>query len=735
MASTISVARSWPPAPIVEDEVESVLHEIFEDGSAVNVNQDDVPVLSKGSIDQYPILVPVEVQEPFPALAESDAKRRCNVEANSARKLPGREPLSPGLPRRALSTSDATRRKKKGNRVRFVEPDDDDKKWKHKPGLDPSPPQFLGSLANEIEEAQQLPLTSRYAREPSDALDHDMYKRHASRADGDKHLSRVSRPHSQHPADVFDDLDNPRHTSRRLSWNTWEEQRDGDVAWIKERTYEWHSDDEISSYRGTHYKHWRESSRIVTERISTEVSPVRSSSKEIVPERYSVTDSGRRRTNGANGTTADYTSLRYSRKDRTLKDSRKEHSPQPAARAGSEVSSTRRNGQSYSPPSLPSSSHGHGNSRTAHVAVSSRSPAVMASTYARPRSSTAPTADTVRRSPDNPNFSLSPCPRSIPMAGYRDWYTVIGLDHLNICPSCMKQIGKTRFRDLFIPSLPKSADAKVRCSLSQPWARLAFVQTMKLGLNHLELLYQVTRPPVGGQPCTGRIPSMQSWYRVSDPETGRTVPDFNACSACFRNLSILMPSLCDSFRSVPILQERVCDLRADSTRFMQYLDLFDAAVTHSMHDPHRYIDLRDFIKYARRKNAMYDCPRDHVVVGAWRYIPDLPEFTVCEDCYDDVVWPIANSPIANKITRTPQLLPARGSQQASCYLYSPRMRAKFREAVRLGDFGYLKAAVRRRYDAETNFRERKKILLADVARGYDRDRELRRNADEWKRSE
>ncbi|WEW60915.1 hypothetical protein PRK78_006403 [Emydomyces testavorans] len=697
MYATVSAARSRPPAPIVEDEVESLLHEVFEDGSAVNVKQDDVPVLSKGSADQFPILIPVEVTEPFPALAESNVNKECNVEIKVT-QVKTETLTSPGTPRRTSSTS-SSKSRKKANRVRFVEPEGDDKKWKGQPGLDPSVPQVHGPMTDVLGDVEYLPLPSKYNADLSDDQGYDAYQR-SSRFERNQE-PRASRRHSRRPPGDFDDVEDRQHTSRPLSWNTWDAERGGDTARTRERAPEWHSDDEISSYRGTHYKQWREPSQIVTGRVPREASPVRSSSQRLNTTNRciagpgsrvsndTVSSSTRRRSSTLNG--AINLTTRYDKKGRETNDSsRRERSRPPTSRGASNSLSTRRNDG-------------------AHYPVDSHA------------------------------FTLSPCPRSIAMTSYRDWYTIIGLTHLDICPSCVMQLETTRFRHLLIPSIPKPIDTKVRCSLSQPWARLALVQTMKLGLNHLELLYQVTQPLSSCQPCPGRVPSLQPWYRPLDFETGRTAPDFNACSACFRNLCILMPSLRESFQPSPHVQERICDLRTDSTRFIQYLDLLDSAVTRSYDNPRRYIDLRDFIRYAKRKSMIYDCPRDHVVVGAWHYIPELPEFTICEDCYDDVVWPVSNEPIANRISRSLQPVRgpdvARGGRPASCYLSSPRMRTKFREAVRLGDFGYLRSVVLRRYDAETRFRERKRLLLEDVARGYDRDMELRRNAEEWKRSE
>lgn len=361
-------------------------------------------------------------------------------------------------------------------------------------------------------------------------------------------------------------------------------------------------------------------------------------------------------------------------------------------------------------------------------------------TSQRPRSSTAPPRVPYHNQPDNEAMCLLPCPKNIPMADYRDWYTIAGLTHLDICRSCMKQMTRSRFRSAFIRSAPKPAGTFVRCAMSEPWARVAWVQTIKLGLDHLELLYQVTRPIHDGDRCSGWSTTAQTWYRVADPETGRSLPEFNGCAPCFRKLQILMPSVRSGFRSQIIAQQQNCDLWTSSPRFFQYLELLDTAATRSLFEPDGYVNLREFIRYVRRKSTIDDCPRDHLRIGAWHYIPELPEFTICEDCYDDIVWPMSHSPIANRISRTVRYLPGsrrnpKGAQQASCQLYSARMRAIFREAVRQGDFSHLKAAALKRYRAERCFRERKKTLLGEVARGYDCDTQLRRNADEWKHRE
>ena len=44
---------------------------------------------------------------------------------------------------------------------------------------------------------------------------------------------------------------------------------------------------------------------------------------------------------------------------------------------------------------------------------------------------------------------------------------------------------------------------------------------------------------------------------------------------------------------------------------------------------------------ARRKTACRDCRLDRQIVTKWHYLPALPELCICEDCFDEVVWPFA----------------------------------------------------------------------------------------------
>ncbi|KAL4931584.1 uncharacterized protein BDV17DRAFT_280103 [Aspergillus undulatus] len=306
-------------------------------------------------------------------------------------------------------------------------------------------------------------------------------------------------------------------------------------------------------------------------------------------------------------------------------------------------------------------------------------------------------SDSNRSSSPNTGLTLSPCPRSIPVAGYQDWYTIDGLNHLDICPSCVKQMRKSKFRDRLVLATPKPRSEPISCAMSEPWTRLAWMQTLKKKFESLDLLLES---------CTGRTINKQHWYRIIDPETGSYLPQFNVCSAC-------------TFQRSTAPQERVCDFVSDSPRFIRYIDALDLASNRAEQDD-TPPDLREFLAYARRKVVLRDCRRSRLIFDKWHYMPQLPEFTVCEDCYDDIDFS----------STTPS-----SSREASCQLYSPRIRAKFNDAVRRDDLPFIKWMAITRFEAERRFRYRQDELLEDQRRGYDCSQDLRKNLEDWKRYE
>ncbi|KAL4780048.1 hypothetical protein BJX76DRAFT_361171 [Aspergillus varians] len=372
----------------------------------------------------------------------------------------------------------------------------------------------------------------------------------------------------------------------------------------------------------------------------------------------------------------------------------------------------------------------------------------QAQTQVKPHQNGSP--DSSRSSSPNPGLTLTPCPRLTAIAGCQDWYTIEGLNNLDICPSCVKQMRKTKFRDRLTLSIPKPRTEPIMCAMGKPWARLAWMQTLKKKLGTLDLFRDITLPPQSIKPCPGRIINDQYWYRVIDPGTGVYLPQFNVCPECIHNICLLMPAHRETFKRCSTPQERVCDFVTDSPRFIRYIDTLDASANRaeSAEDSNRSpssLDLTEFLAYARRKVVLRDCRRSRLIYDKWHYMPQLPDFTVCEDCYDDVVLPLARAryPIALEFSRTMSYLPAgtdgeAGSsviREASCQLYSTRIRARFSDSVRRDDMPFIKWMAMTRLDAQQRFRDRQDELVEDQARGYDRSGDIRRNLDHWKRYE
>ena len=333
---------------------------------------------------------------------------------------------------------------------------------------------------------------------------------------------------------------------------------------------------------------------------------------------------------------------------------------------------------------------------------------------------------------------LPPCPRSLPKAGHYDWFTVVGMPELDVCPSCMTVLGTSRFGDMFVPSTSKVPGQRVLCDFSRMWVRHAWAQIIKQRRKSLDMIYQIVRNSETTKSCPGKGSDVRAWYRLPDPDTDSNVPNFDACSECVRSIEIIFPQLRGIFkRSGALVQERTCDLNTQSRRFDNYIRLLEEAALQYDVERLREPDIRRFACYARKTARVRECTRDDMVMGQlWHFIPSLPEFTICEECFDQVVWPVADQPVASSINRTLQLVPGtRRNPGISCQLYSERMRKKFLEAVKYADFEFLKQIALRRHGVERQLQEKHKMLMSDMAMGKDRTAELQANIEEWRKWE
>lgn len=345
---------------------------------------------------------------------------------------------------------------------------------------------------------------------------------------------------------------------------------------------------------------------------------------------------------------------------------------------------------------------------------------------------------------------LPPCSRPDPVAGYDDWYTIIGATNIDFCPDCIDTLfQRTVFRPHFRRSLPRSMNSKVRCAFGSPWIRLAWLLTLQQQRTDLSLMKDLAEIEETTDPCPGSVQTVQSWYGLRDPD-GLFVRDFHVCFGDVRKIERLLPSLAGLFVKLPnraSYEKRVCAIRTDSNRFSTYLDALvstheKAVSTRKGADPMPLIDL------VERKTRLRECTRDNMLLGGlWHFIPDLQSFTVCEDCFESVVEPEIkkNSSVAKKFNRTLQPVYGEGIG-SSCQLYSRRMRQIFRRSVEDADFKYLVRKAKERRDAELWLQEKYREVMrrakrlamesqdGGIAEEEERrlNRELERISGEWK---
>ncbi|KAJ4417416.1 hypothetical protein N0V82_006183 [Gnomoniopsis sp. IMI 355080] len=312
---------------------------------------------------------------------------------------------------------------------------------------------------------------------------------------------------------------------------------------------------------------------------------------------------------------------------------------------------------------------------------------------------------------------LPDCPRKRPRSGYTDWYTLPRYDSFNICPSCYEQVFlPTAFRDSFVPASYRSRDKEIACDLgTSPWYRIAWLMTRKYRRNDLRLLQGIHDVSVKHKiPCYGPVRVARIWYSILDPDTRRCISNFKVCSPCAESVQVLFPSLTGIF--VPL--DRPAEARSgqcslhfapNRTRFLTYFDILEdthdrAMAKNSVPNMERLVERID--SWAGVEECPKDEPQRH---GSWYTMAHIPEMTVCEECFLDVVYPelvvdasamangTASEGAENSVVRNfyhkPQLI----KSATVCQMASPAMRDLFRRACRREDgIAYLDSRLRDR---------------------------------------
>jgi hypothetical protein len=323
---------------------------------------------------------------------------------------------------------------------------------------------------------------------------------------------------------------------------------------------------------------------------------------------------------------------------------------------------------------------------------------------------------------------LPPCPRKEFSRKYNDWYTLENNSEFDVCPSCLDGIIRpTLYRSYFKRAPSRPSSIRTRCDFASPWTRLAWLLTLKRQRNDLDLIYAVAAI-IGSTPeCPGEQEEIGSWYGLRD-QHGALLPEFFMCQRDRKCLEALCPSFTGIFSRISSYGSArtaaICSLRTDSRRLPIYLDhLVEIDDKARIQDRSSAPNLKPLIDLIHSHTYKAECSRDRIVIGqTWYYMPSFPSLTICEECYDDAVWPAIRqgSDLAGRFNRV--LMPLHPTQEgvgSSCQLYSPRMRRVWDRAVRYDDdegFAYLTRKVLERKDVESDLR-RKQI---DIKRLMDR---------------
>ncbi|KAL7797595.1 hypothetical protein V8C37DRAFT_370037 [Trichoderma ceciliae] len=335
--------------------------------------------------------------------------------------------------------------------------------------------------------------------------------------------------------------------------------------------------------------------------------------------------------------------------------------------------------------------------------------------------------------------NIPECKRTEPVAGKMDWLTLPRTE-FNICPDCYGVVfADTQYRTHFHPVLRPTGNL-IACDFgSSPWYRIAWLLTLKHKVPDLQLFHHLANvmSESSNYPCPIERKVTRVWYSVKDPYTRRPVPEFAVCYQCAKTVETLFPNLTGVFIPLDPRNEpsrNVCSLHFTPQR-KQFVLFFDAFETTSDkgYVTNRKPDVGDLSMMLTRLSTLNECREDRRVSdGYWYVMEYLPVFTVCGECYEDVVRPqrTEDNVIAQNFYMKPTKLPI-----ATCQLYSPRMRDVFKRACRNNDPEYLEGKVRERLKVEKDVHAKFLGLVRDKRNSAWTDEQIDKLSREWKRWE
>lgn len=274
--------------------------------------------------------------------------------------------------------------------------------------------------------------------------------------------------------------------------------------------------------------------------------------------------------------------------------------------------------------------------------------------------------------------------------------------------------GRGYERSFALRAEPKRGQ-KIHCAMNDPWVRLACLDAFGKRRKLTSMLSDLAEVTQEEPPCPEyRLSEKCSWYHLRDSDTGRDFQDFQVCSHCVWSIDAIYGDLADIFiRSKNLKEEpRSCSLRSDVHRLGKYLNTLVAMEDEAKRTGIKPPPTSDFIWEVKLLTVIDKCKGDEVHYGQDMHShPDLPQLTICEECYYKQVRPILkNTPrdsrhFVRKINSEAKEIVG----GASCKLYSPRMKQIFEIACKENDWKYLEKAVKKRNGLQQDLEEAKMI--------------------------
>ena len=277
---------------------------------------------------------------------------------------------------------------------------------------------------------------------------------------------------------------------------------------------------------------------------------------------------------------------------------------------------------------------------------------------------------------------LPPCPRTDHVP-YDDWFVLKGTPSLVTCPGCIQNIVPPYERHRFVRALPSSAGPTTICDFSCSWIRAAWLMASRGKTFDQMFLERISSIKPDEMGCVlRRYLGAGGWYTLRSRH-GVQGDELLMCASCTKRMSAILPSMNDEVKRISRkrMTGRPMCVFGPQNQYAASLvgDLVTAQVT-VFRSRDSSIDLSRFVAKVHDHQNMREDPcgngNTDVKEGddddnkeerrenrRWHIVPQLTACTVCEQCFNEVVWPELESghPLAQKFT-TNNTLGRRGSK-------------------------------------------------------------------------